>query len=191
MTHDRARAFRRLMYYDPRHVLVELRKQELAIANRKDLPDEVKHLRTQELKPLRELREASLFCYGWGQIDGQEIHVAHAESQDFDAIATWRSDDCEHFAPIQIKEVVPENLNRDTSLQAVVDKLSKYSDSEDLTAVIHLNRTTKFAPAELVVPRLKIAALWVFGALDADQSKWAVWGNFLETPRFGEFAYPK
>jgi hypothetical protein len=180
-----------LKYYDPRHVLVQLRKTELAIARRTDLPDAVKHLRTQELKDLRELREACLFCYGWSQIDGQSVDVAHAEAQDYDAVASWQSDDHLHFAPIQIKEVVPQHLNRKTSVQAIVNKLSRYVDSEDLTVVIHLNRSTPFSPADLVLPPLKIAALWVFGALNAEQNRWAIWGNFLETPRWGEFSYPQ
>jgi hypothetical protein len=193
VTRDRARDFFELKYYDPRYVLVQLRKTELAIARRTDLPDAVKHLRTQELKHLRELREACLFCYGWSQIDGQSFDVAHAEAQDYDydAVASWQSDDHLHFAPIQIKEVVPANLNRHASVQGIVNKLSKYVDSEDLTVVIHLNRSTPFSPADLVVPPLKIAALWVFGALDAEQTRWAIWGNFLETPRWGEFSYPQ
>lgn len=191
VTRDRARAFSGLKYYEPRHVLVQLRNTELAIARRTDLPDAVKHLRTQELKHLRELREACLFCYGWSQIDGQSFDVAHAEAQDYDTVASWRSDDHLHFAPIQIKEVVPANLNRHTSVQAIVNKLSRYVDSADLTVVIHLNRSTPFSPATLVVPPLKIAALWVFGALNAEQTRWAIWGNFLETLRWGEFAYPE
>jgi site-specific recombinase XerD len=191
MTRDRARTFRELKYYNPRQVLVELRKTELAIAGRSDVPDAVKHLRTQELKPLRELREACLFCYGWSQIDGQTFDVAQGESQDYDAVASWQSGNQQNFAPIQIKEVVPEHLNRKTSVQDIVNKLTKYTDSEDLTVVVHLNRNTPFSPADLVVPPLKIAALWVFGALNAEQTRWMIWGNFLETPRWGEFSYPK
>lgn len=191
MTADRARAFSALKYYDPRHVLVELRKTELAIAPRTDLPDAVKHLRTQELKPLRELREACLFCYGWSQIDGQSFRVAHAEGQDYDAVASWQSDEHLHFAPLQIKEVVPQKLNPHSSVQAIVNKLTKYTNSEDLTVVIHLNRSVSFTPADLVLPPLKIAALWVFGALNAEQTRWVIWGNFLETLHAGEFSYPE
>jgi hypothetical protein len=189
MTSDRTRAFSRLKYYNPRQVLVELRKTELAIANRTDVPDAVRHLRTRELKALRELREVCLFCYGWSQIDGQSFSVAPAEGQDYDAVASWQSDDQLHFAPIQIKEVVPEHLNRKTSVQDIVNKLTKYTDSDDLTVVVRLNRSTPFSPADLVVPPLKIAALWVFGALNAEQTRWMIWGNFLEIPRAGEFAY--
>jgi hypothetical protein len=191
MATDRVRAFRALQYHDPREVLVKLRAIELTLAGRTDVPDAVKHLRTQDLKPLRELREACLFCYGWSQIDGRDLHVAHAESQDYDAVASWFSDEQLLFAPLQIKEVVPQHLNAHTSVPAIIDKLTKYTSSQDLTVVIHLNRRTSFSLAELVVPPLKIAALWVFGALDAQQTRWMIWGNLLEAPQWREFRYPE
>jgi len=184
-----ARAFSQLQYVEPRSVLVELRRIERSL--NADVPPAVRHLRTNKLKPLRELREACLFCYGWEQIDGQSLGVARAESQDYDAVASWASDQHRYFAPIQLKEVVPEQLNSTTSVQSVINGLQKYVDSENLTVVIHLNRVIKgFDPTTLVIPPLSIAALWIFGAISADQSRWAIWGNFLETLRFGEFTYP-
>ncbi len=189
MAKDRTRAFLDLTYHDPRQVLVELRKIEKSLA-RSDLPPAVRRLRTNELKPIRELREACLFCYGWSQIDGQHLHVAHAEAHDYDAVATWIVGDTPHFAPIQIKEVVPHDLNPSASVQEVVNGLQKYMDSAELTVVIHLNQVTPFSPMDLVIPPLNIAALWVFAAINADASKWVMWGNFLEKVRWGEFAYP-
>jgi len=50
-------------------------------------------------------------------------------------------------------------------VQATVDALTKYVDSDELTVAIHLNRQTSFDPVQLVVPALNIAALWVFAAL--------------------------
>ena len=188
MTRDRARAFLDLTYHDPRHVLVELRKIEESL--RADLPAAVRHLRTNELKSIRELREACLFCYGWSQVEGRQLHVAHAEAHDYDAVATWVVDGTPHFAPLQIKEVVPRKLNPAASVQKVVNGLRKYADSADLTVAIHLNQVTAFSLGELVISPLKIAALWVFAAVNADATKWMIWGNFLEEVRWGEFTYP-
>jgi hypothetical protein len=189
MTRERARAFTNLKYAVPRSLLLELRRLELLLPS--DVSPSVRNLRTNQLKPLRELREAALFCYGWEQIDGQALGVALVEAQDYDAVATWQSDTELHFAPIQIKEVVPENLNPTMTVQDVINGLQKYVDSDDLTVVIHLNRTVSgFAPLELVIPPLKIGALWILAAVTADQSRWFLWGNFLETIRWGEFSYP-
>lgn len=53
-------------------------------------------------------------------------------------------------------------------------------NSKDLTVVLHLNRTVSaFSPAEIIVPPLKVAALWIFGAIAPDQSRWAMWEIFL------------
>jgi hypothetical protein len=190
MATDRTRAFRNLSFLDPGPVLIELRRIERSMPCQPDLPKAVRNLRTNELKHIRELREACLFCYGWAQIDGQHVYVAQHEAHDHDAVAMWIVDDTQHFAPIQIKEVVPHELNPATSAQGIVNGLQKYADSADLTVVIHLNQMTPFSPMELVVPPLKIAALWVLGAVSSDQSKWMIWGNFLEKIRWGEFEYP-
>jgi hypothetical protein len=186
----RTRAFAKLKYRDPRAVLVDLRQAEIAVAA-SNAPFAVKNLRTRDLRPLRELREACTFCYGMTECTGQKFFVAHAEAQDYDAVATWIVGECQSFAPIQIKEVVPHEVNGTASVQRVIEGLQKYANSEDLTVAIHLNRIViGFDPSQIIVPPLKIAALWIFGAIAADQSRWAIWGNFLDELQAREFSYP-
>lgn len=171
-------------------MLVDLRRTELTIAA-SNASFAVKNLRTHDLRPLRELREACLFCHGMTECTGQKFFVAHEEAQDYDAVATWVVGDLQSFAPIQIKEVVPHEVNPTASVREVIAGLEKYVSSEDLTVAIHLNRVVKgFNPSEIIVPPLKIAALWMFGAIAPDQSRWAIWGNFLDELEAAEFAYP-
>ena len=69
--------------------------------------------------------------------------------------------------------------------------LRKYKDSKDLTVAIHLNRGIKgFNPSEVKVPQLNIAALWIYGGISPDKSRWAIWGNFLDELQASEFSYP-
>lgn len=56
----------------------------------------------------------------------------------------------QHPAPVEIKEVVLAKLNLTTSVQATVDALAKYVDSDDIVVVIHLNRHASFDPTQLV-----------------------------------------
>lgn len=70
MTNDRAWAFQYLTFRDPRRLLLEYRRLSIIVAAF-DLPEKVKNLRTNELKPWSELRAACLFCYGMGQRIGQ------------------------------------------------------------------------------------------------------------------------
>ena len=189
MSRVRARGLQHLEFRDPRPFLVRLREIEPKLAN-SGLSPKAKALRTNELRWSKELREGALFCYGMAQRIGQTVFLAPSEAQDYDFVASWVVGETQHLAPVQLKEVVPEELNAKASVQERVNALSKYVDSEDLTVAIYLNQSVHFDPAKLVVPRLKIAALWVFGAISPDKEKWALWGNFLEEPQGTQFAYP-
>ena len=126
-----------------------------------------------------------------GQRIGQTVYVGRSESQDYDFVASWLVGDKQHLAPVQLKEVVPSELNSRASLQAIVDALpNKYVDSDDVTIAIHLNQQMRFEPSAIQVPALRVAALWVFGSISPDQSKWGLWGNFLEAPYGTSYAYP-
>lgn len=193
MNQIRLRTFNRLSYRDPRAILVDLRRLELQIAS-VEIDPRVRHLRTNDLRNVRELRSACLFCYGMSELTGQKYAVAHSEAADYDVVATWIKDGTQSFAPIQLKELPPTVINPTASLQEIIDGLAKYPGSTDLTVAVHVNRATRFLPSELTIPPLRLAALWVFAGISPDQSRWGIWGNLLE-PRdswqAGTFDYPE
>lgn len=187
------RTFSRLSYRDPRAVLVDLRRLELRIGLA-EVDPRVRHLRTNNLRRVRELRSACLFCHGMSELTGQRYAVAHCEAMDYDAVATWIKEGIQLFAPIQLKEVPPTRLKATASVQEVINGLAMYTGSEDLTVVVHLNQATRFLPSELTIPSLRLAALWVFAGIAPDQSRWAMWGNLLEPVdswQAGTFDYPE
>ena len=181
----------RLMYHDPVPFLKRLREFEPKVAD-SNLPDEVKNLRTNSLKEWGEARQAALFCVGIGDRMQQKVYLAKTEASDYDFIASWiGDDDTRHFAPVQLKEVVPSDINARASVQSTIDALvDKYVDSRDLIVAIYLNQQTHFNPSELRIPRMQIAALWMFGGLAPDGTQWGIWGDFLETPSGTAFSYP-
>ena len=185
-----ANAAKKLEFRDPRPYLKRLREIEAKVAT-SNLPRAVRNLRTNSLKEWREAREAAIFCVGIADRVGQTVFLARSESHDYDFIASWVADEVQHLAPVQLKEVVPTDLNPASSVLSTVDSLqTKYVDSRDLTVAIHLNRGVEFDPSVIRVPALKIAALWVYGAISPDQSEWGLWGDFLDTPLGTRFAYP-
>jgi hypothetical protein len=120
---------------------------------------------------------------------GCTVYLAKSESQDYDFVASWITGDTRSFAPIQLKEVVPAERNPVASIQKTIDALqSKYVDSLGLTVAIYLNQQVHFDPSSLRIPKLKIAALWVFGGLG--DSTWGLWGDFLDQPIGTSFEYP-
>lgn len=116
------RTFNRLRYKDPQAVLVDLRRIEFDIGST-DIDRRVNHLRTNDLRHVRELRSACLFCHGLSEVTSQKFFVAHAEAEDYDAFATWERDGIQSFTPIQLKEIPPAELNLIASVQEVVNGL--------------------------------------------------------------------
>lgn len=177
-------------FRDPTRFLVDLRRLEIEIAQ-SDTPARVKALRTNGLKEAKERRQAALFCHGMSMRLGRTVYFAVQENHDYDLVASWFIDDEQHFATVQLKEVVPHDLNPKASIDSVLASLEKYTDSADLTVAIHLNQSGHFDPALLRPPELKVASLWVFAAVAPDQSLWSLWGNFAEDDPYGtQFAYP-
>lgn len=164
-------------YGDPFGYLVELRKLESALPPSVD--ERLRRLRTNSLKRARESRDAALFCAGMSARLGTLVQFAPVEDQDFDFVTTWFLDDTHHFCEVQLKEVAPHDLDEKTSIDEVLKKLSKYSNSSELTVAVRWNRRGEFDPDNLEVPQdLALGGLWVFGCISPDQSKWALWGDF-------------
>lgn len=190
----RLRQYANLEYGDPRGFLIALRRTEWAVAY-SPTPERIKTLRTQKLKPQREMRDAAIFCVGISERLGFDVQFAPTEEQDFDFITTWLDDrGTRNYNPVQLKEVVPPHLNASATIQAVVDGLARYADSVDVTVAIKINRPLRFDPAELKAPtNLQIGGLWFFAALTPDQSEFGLWGDFLsknDPPLGTRFSYP-
>ena len=189
MNQIRIREFEKLEYRDPRPFLVKLRLLQEVVVN-SETPEVVKNLRTNTLKRIRELRDTTIFTYGLSNIIGQTVFLAEREAQDYDFVTRTINDRSIFYTPLQLKEVPPDQLNQKSSVQSVVDSLTKYGDSDDLVVAIKVNRPIHFDPAAIIIPHLRIGGLWVFSALAEDQSEWGLWGDFLRDQIGMRFAYP-
>ncbi len=179
----------KIKFVDPTIILPQLRKIQ-QLATESNLPDKVKNLRTPILKQYREGWEAALFCYGMGKLMNKTIYVCPYEASDYDAVSMWVDGDTQHFAPIQIKGVVPQALNPKTDINQEIEKLQKYSVSNDTVVVIHVNRKMRLDLSNINIPKLNISQLWILGTPAYDQSKCVIGGNLLESPTIFEFDYP-
>ena len=126
------RAAQKLDFKDPARVLVGFRRIEREFAA-SDLPANVRNLRANELKKMRERRQAALFCYGMSLRLGKPVLFADEEAQDYDFVAMWVTEDQQNFAPVQLKEVVPLHRNPKAAVEHVLQGLKKYPlSSSDL-----------------------------------------------------------
>ena len=189
MVDTRINEWMKLKFIVPANALPKLRKiQELLAIS--GLPDKVKNLRTSKLKRHREGWVATLFCYGMSKLLGTTVFVCPHEASDYDAVSMWHVEDTLHFAPIQIKEVVPQKLNPYTDINKEIVKLRRYSVSNDTIVIMHVNRPGRLDLSNIQVPKLNISQLWLLGASTPNRSKWFIGGSLLEKPKIFEFKYP-
>jgi hypothetical protein len=183
----------KLEYLDPEAVLLGLRELQYS-GVLEALPYKVAALRTHELRLYQEGRQAALFCYGMSHRVGKKVLFSMVEKQDYDFVAFYQDDDVQRFAPVQLKELVPPETVPNgplPELQKEIDKLKKYTDSEDLVVAIHINRNITINPAELRPPQANLGALWLFGATDSSQQTWMIMGNLLKSdPVVFNFRHP-
>lgn len=184
------RHWNKLTFLDP---LVVLRRyREIAESGLLDgLSYEVSSMRRKDVRPHLATRQAALFCYGVGHALGVQVGFAMLEDADFDFIARYQTESTDHYVPVQLKELVPAHLPSKDTLQGLLDKLLKYTDSKDLVVVIHMNRDiVGLRTADLTLPR-NIRQLWLYGAKDPTQRDWHLIGDMLEDPTLvREFRYP-
>jgi hypothetical protein len=189
-TELRVRAWQRLKFLNPEKILRGLRAIEVS-HDLDQLPIDVAQLRTRDLRTYGEGRQAALLCYGLSQMLGARVSFAQHAASDYDVVARYLLADVVHYVPVQLKELVPDTLNPRASLQAELDKISKYVDSKDLVVAVYLNTRRRLVFSDLKLPHGVVRELWFFGALSPDQSRWILLGNMLGPHAQAlEFSYP-
>jgi len=174
----RLREFSTYDYKCPRGWLRSLREIEWLVSQSR-LPYNARSLRTHRLRRWNESRQAALFAYGISQrLPDFQVDFACIEHADHDAVVRLRWDDEEFFTPIQLKEYVPEKLNREATLGPLLEGLSRYSSSSDLVAVVYLNRRFRLPLYPIYCPHLKLGGVYLIGGVTRD--KWILVGDLLD-----------
>jgi len=171
----------KLRFVDPRLVLPPLEQLRGVIAAQTDIDPNVRNLRTHELKRMRELWAACIFACGISEFLQANVFVADDETSDYDFVCGWAAGDTSNFCPVQLKEIVPTELNLKSNLQAVIDGIAERKSYKGRSIAIKLTRECLFDPDQLDLSGLDIESLWVFGAISPDQKEWAIWGDLLRS----------
>ncbi|WJN61487.1 hypothetical protein OH686_22320 [Pseudomonas sp. SO81] len=138
-----------------------------------------------------EMRQAALFSHGMSAVIQKKVRFALKEEADFDAICTFEHEGKQLFAPLQLKELVPERLNPNSSLQSELEKLQKYKNSKDLIIAYHLNRSCNIDISKLNPPKDIVSEIWIFAANNPEQTEWSLTGNILsKNYRTYKFEHP-
>jgi hypothetical protein len=181
--------WRTLIYHRPADVLRRLRVVENRLADAQMAPM-VRRLRTGKLKKERESRDAALFTYLVGRALDQDMQYAPDESADYDFVVTWHMDEQQHYCPVQLKELVPADLNPTATLDDLLHGLRKYSGASKTVLAIRLNRRGSIDLASLKLPPIPFAELWFFWSGAPSTNVWYLLGDALGRPRPWSFPYP-
>ena len=154
------------------------------------MDERVRRLRTPGLKTYREARDAALFVLGMGLGKGVRMLYTPLERSDYDFVATWNEQDTQHFCPVQLKELVPQDLNPTTSLEDLLVALNDERTKTSTVLAIKLNRRGRIQIEGLQMPKLPYNQLWLFWASSPDANNWYLFGDMLTTPGYFPYEYP-
>ena len=186
------REFDQITWVDAKQVLINFRWIETNLPS--EMNERIRRLRTNELKEWREARIAALFSFGISsQVLKTPILLSKSEQRDFDFVMQWHKNNADHFFPVQLKELPPDDINSKVSVDDIYDKLEKYSGIQDLSVVIYISRRTRFEyPLWNREKKPSIKELWYLGCESEDQSRWFLYGSVLEKhPLKYDFRYPE
>lgn len=173
---------------EPARTLRDLRTVELQLPD--DLDPKARSLRTRGLRKFGEGRQAALFCHGTGDLLGTTIYFLPVEEEAHDYVMMRVVDRVQHFTPLQLKELVPEQTNLHATLDDILADLAKYTTAADTVAAVYINRRGRMDLNTIKIPALTLGELWLFWAASEDNSRWELYGDLLQEPRRHLFTYP-
>jgi len=183
------REWRTYEYFDPEVILPRLQKIRKIIST-SSTPDKVANLRTNTLSSEREAWDAAIFCYLMSKAMNRKLYFSKVESADYDSIFMLKHEKSVSYFPVQMKELVPNEINSGATLQSIINKLEIYTNSPELTVGIKLNRNENFNFSTLKTDKAKVAEIWCFGSITKNESKWGLYGNLLSNHKNYEYELP-
>jgi len=190
MASPELRFWRTLKYFDAAEALLALQKAEVAMAH-EIVEGRVARLRTASLKPFREARDAALFAHGMSAYLGARVLFSPTERDDYDFVTCVEYEGTSYFTPVQLKELVPADLNPGASLEGLLAKLRAKPVYSNTALAIRLNRDMKgfgFSADDFV--GLPFREVWLYWASSPDATRWRLVGDCLSLPRSVDYTYP-
>jgi len=185
-----ARKWRSLSWRNPREDLVRLGAFTAQMQRNGVFPTH-DDLRDKELKCFLEAKQGALFAHFIGEVV-VKLPIAYAmyEAEDYDCVLWWRAEKKSFYAPVQLKELVPTDLNPRATLEGELEKLGKYGKSSNTVVAVHMNQSGPVVYSDIRSPELKLGGIWLYSSITPDQSRWFLYGDILRQPRGYEINWP-
>jgi hypothetical protein len=112
------------------------------------------------------------------------------EEEDYDCVLRFKAEGKLRYSRVQLKEVVPPSINPNAAIESELAKLSKYSTSNQTLVAVHINQEGPLEFSSIKKPKTSFAEIWLYSALEADQSRWFLFGDLLDRPQAFEVPWP-
>lgn len=151
--------------------------------------------RTRPQRRYLTLRQAALMCFGRKCANpGDQWAFAQWPEENSPVDAVFRRIPAGgevQYEFVQLKEVVPGELNPKATLQEVLDNLPKrYRRADGITVAVNVNQTVTTDLASLRLPELPGATLWLFGLTDRTNECFLVGDLFSPPATVIEYPFP-
>jgi hypothetical protein len=180
-----------IMAYDPVALLQGMRRVERMLRD-VVIDERVARLRTNGLRSERETRIACIFAVGLSVALGRQFWVAPGEDGDHDflIVAPEIQEVSGAVVPVQLKELVPADLNSDQTLADLKARVAHCPRSSTVL-LIHLNRRGTISFDDLQTFASPFSENWFLWCSDREQTRWAIFGMRNGEPVHTEFEYPE
>ena len=185
------RVFERQNYRSPLEIWSEFRDHWIRWKT-EGTPREEFQKRMRRNKERWERWQAFAFAQGLSvAVRKQPVELTQFESSDFDIVCRIQTPSKIEYLPVQLKEVVPEDLNNQTDAQIVLNKLSEYCTSNDTAVSVYLTRPHSAGTPFRVPSNLQLESLWLVGLTEINPLRFVIIGDCLSCQEFYNFGVPK
>ncbi len=184
--------FSQLQYLDPK------RELQFAILNSgisalRLAPSSKTPLRPEHKREL-EHRQGAFFAYARTRADGaksRKFGMVPIQDDPVDSVLRYELPDGSFgYEPVQLKELVPEEVNRHQSIREIIEKIRIIvACNEGLSIAVHMNREEVTDLKDFLGLELRGNKLWLFGLSDTNVGFLAF--DLSRNPQIVEFGMPR
>ena len=188
----------RLKYIEPRQFLSICQALPACATRSKQIESQKDYWRGRTSRKRHYQLQAALFCLGKSFTDSSDnwsfaLWPEKLSDSLIDAVfRRVKPSGKVVYEYIQLKEVVPEEIDPKHSLQAVLNGLQvKFTDASGIAIGIYMNRPEPMKLESYILPKLNGGSVWIFGVGGRPPEDCCLVGDVLNNPKCYYFNYPR
>jgi hypothetical protein len=121
---------------------------------------------------------------------GIPVVFSPIEAADHDFVLSFEAEGIRRFTPVQLKELVPTELNAEATLEGLIKQLRARAVATNTVLTIRLNRGGREDLSPQRFAGVPFREIWLFWAASPDATDWRLLGDMKSEPILTEYLYP-